>query len=179
MSTVANKTPVKADAKEGAPRSTSPISAEVKNLSALIENVIQIDAKTGIATVPTDTYERLLPEGLTKETIVQLNAHNAQIAAAATLAVGNTAIPVMTKHKDLDRVEFEMPTFGKDKFAVTFDRSRQVPDRSDGNTGGVRQQFGASRTSFEMYGTESRGELKKVKQELMSSAADAFAKMGK
>lgn len=150
------------------------IKQEVINIAAAIEKDITIDAKTGVATASPDLYARLLPEGLTPAIIKDLNDHNALFAAAATLALGDKAIPVMKKHKDLDRISLSIASVGKDGFGVNFDRSRQVPDRGADGAHGTKTKYGSASVEYVMYGTKSRGELLKVKAKLADDALAAF-----
>lgn len=179
MTTATKEAPVvlkAADLKTG-------IKQEIHNMAA----VIIADAKVGevaeggtaVVTTGKDLYERLLPEGLTLDIVQTVHDHHLQLAAAGTLAAGEIGLAAMKKDKKLNRVDLEIPATGKDSFGFQFDRSRQVPDRSPGNTGGTREKFGMGTTSFNMYGVQPKGQVDKVKKYLSQSAAEAFEKLGK
>jgi hypothetical protein len=151
------------------------VKQDIINIAAAIKKDMTLDAKTGVITVNKDLYERLLPEGLTKDTIELVQQHNTEFAAAAGLAIGEVAIPAMKKHKELERVSVSIPTVQKDAFNLNFDRSRQVPDRN-AEGGGTKTKFGSLGVEFQMYGAKSRGQLGKVKEHLSSLALDALGK---
>lgn len=146
------------------------IKYQVRELADTIAKEIKIDKATGVATVGEDLYTRTLPEGIDADVITKIQEHNTAFAAAGLLALGEAAIPVMKKNKELAGAELSVPTVGKDSFSFTFDRSRQVPD---GN-GGTKESFGTSGVKFNMYGAGSRGEGKKVKAELSEQALASF-----
>jgi hypothetical protein len=153
----------------------SDIKKPVTDLAAAFKKEITLDAKTGIATITPDTYEKLLPATITKESIEALQEYNSNVVAAATLALGELSIPAMKKHKDLDDVKLEIPMIGKDTLNVSFARARQVPNpqRGDGDPATLTK-FGSASVSFDMYSTGPRGELKKVKALLTEQAKAAF-----
>lgn len=168
MTTDTKKTDAKADNK---PRE---IKAEIVQLADKIKKEITIDGSTGVATVPKELYANTLPDGLTVDTIKQLQDHNSQFAAASYMALGEASIPVMKKHKDLDRSTLDIPTVGKDHFSLTFDRSGEV--RAPGG-GDPKTVYGTGRVAFNMYGTKNRGELSKVRDMLSEKAAAALGKL--
>lgn len=150
----------------------SQISNEVVALSDKIKKAVEVDASTGVITTPKDLYESLLPETLTIEQVKTLQEHNSQVIAASAKAVGELAIPLMAENKELDRVSLEIGVGHKDKINVTFDRSRQVPDRE---TNGTKTKHGIVSADYTMYGAKSRGEMLKVKNELAEAALKALA----
>lgn len=152
------------------------IKKEILDLATKLKSEFTLDHKTGIVAVTADAYEKLLPEGLTKEIVEQLQTYNTEMLAASTYMVGEMSIPAMTKNKDLDNVKLEMPMIGKDLLHVSFDRSRQVPSRGEDGVAGTKTKFGASSASFEIYSAGPRGELKKIKHMLAEQAAAAFGK---
>ena len=184
MTTVENKTTIVEEvlAAKGVANDAKPvngISQSTRNLGALIESAMTADTNTGALTVPADTFDRTLPEGHTREMYEQVQGHITQLVAASALATKNKGLEILKENKGLDKIEFTLPIVGKDNITVVFDRSRQVPDRSPDNTGGVRTQFGTTRVGYNVYGTETRGELKKIKNEGMEQASAAFGAMAK
>lgn len=152
------------------------IKQDILDLEKLLAKEMTI-GKDGVITVAEGTYIKLLPASVTEEQALELQAYNTRLAAAATLAVGNMAIPAIKKDKALDRVTMNMTTLGKDYLAVTFDRSRQVPSRDADNVpNGTKDKFGMTTVEYGMYGAKSRGELLKVKTMLSEMATAAFGK---
>lgn len=151
-----------------------PVKQEIVNMAELIKSRTTLDAATGVATVAKDLYEHLLPEDLPRETVERVQAVNAEIAAAATLAIGELAIPAMKKNKDLSRVTLNIPATGRDSFEVTFDRSRQV--RSAPGSDEMVTKFGTTNVGFVTYGTRNRGQLAAVKAQLAEQATKALGK---
>lgn len=153
----------------------SAIKPEIVEMAASISKVMTLDKSTGIATCEEGTYKNLLPEGLTEEIVVAVQDYNGKMAAAASLALGNAAIPAMTKNKDLNKATLTLPTVGKDYIGVNFDRSRQVPARDENNQPcGTKTKFGSTSAEYSMYATGSRGQLLAVKKELAEQALAAF-----
>jgi hypothetical protein len=153
------------------------IDQEVVNLAAAITADMQVDKETGIATVGTDLYERLLPEGLSIEVVKNLKAHDTKVLTATALALGEAAVPVMKKNRDLQQATLVMPTAGKDSFGATFIREKQVTvPGKEGQPATTSQVFGQVRVEATNYATGSRGELAKVKNVLRDLAWDTFNK---
>lgn len=155
----------------------SNIKPEIVALADKVKALMNMDKKSGIATVADDTYTKLMPEGLTKEIVEQVQTYNSQLVAAGALALGEAAIPVMKKNDAVDRATLTIPMVGKDYIGLSFDRSRQVPSRdADNNPNGTRTKFGSTSAEIVQYGTKSRGQLLNVKNLLGEKAAEAFGK---
>jgi hypothetical protein len=151
------------------------LKPETLEFAAKIKKEIKIDHKTGVATIDANFYASTLPEHITVKHIEDLQNHNAKFAAAAAHAFSEVAESSLKKHADVNRATFEVPTVKKDAFEMTYDRSRTVPSRNEDGTTGTAVQHGALRVAHRMYAAESVGELKKVKQLSVASAARAFA----
>lgn len=149
----------------------SDIRQETRDLAVRLKSAISIDPKTGLATIKDGTYQEHLPEGLTVEHVKALQLHNSNVAAAATLALGEEAIPLMKKHKDLERVSLEIPAVGKDKFEVVIDRHQVGRNPADGKE---IDTYGATRVKYVTYGVKPRGEMGKVRAQLAALAMDAL-----
>lgn len=151
-----------------------PINQETTNLAVLIKAAV----KPAAAVVgPKELYGQLInqiDEELTLDLVERLRKADEKIAAAAGLAWGEVSIPLMKKDPELQRTTFSLPMTGRDSLEVVFDRSRTVPDRSEGNTGGTRQQFGSLNVGMDLYGTRNRGQLSAVKAKLKADAAKAL-----
>ncbi len=148
----------------------SDIKPAVLDMSKQIKVEIALDKATGVATVPADLYERLLPDGLTVGAIKIQQEHNSVFAAATLHALGQVAVPALHKNKDIDSVDLSVPTVGKDTFNASVQRSRQVPNRTPDGVSGTTTKFGSSSIEFNMYGTKSRGQIAKVKDALSAEA---------
>jgi hypothetical protein len=171
MSKVAEKKPAAKAADK------SPIKQEITELSEQIAAVMTMDKKTGVCTVPDGIYVKLLPAGITEEIVKDVQTYNSNFATAAALTVGEAAIPVMKKDKELLNASLEIKTVGKDTIGVSFDRSRQVPSRDENNQpNGTKTKFGSTSVEIVSYGAKTRGQLKLVKEML---AEKAFASFGK
>jgi hypothetical protein len=149
------------------------IKQATRDLADRIRKEIKIDPKTGKAEVPADLYVNTLPEGVTKEHVEAVDNHNTLFAAASYLALGEEAIPVFKKHKNLNEVTVEIPTVGKSKFEGIFERSSQV--RAPGATEATTK-YGTGSMKLDFYGgAQHRGEFKKVRDHLVDQAASTLA----
>lgn len=146
-----------------------------RELADKIVKHIKIDAKTGIAdpehlkTVFVDN----LPEGLTKEHVEALDTFIPQFAAASYLALGEAAVPVFKKHKNLELpATIEIPTVGKSAFKGAFERSSMV--RAPGQEPVAK--FGTGSMKLDFYGMgANRGEFKKVRDHLTDLATSVLS----
>lgn len=137
----------------------------------VVAKTLQIDESTGVGTVSKETYEQTLPEGITIDTVKTLQEHNGYFIAAASKALGEAAIPVLKKNAELEKVTLSIPVGHKDQINIDFQRSRQVPDRE---SNGTKTKHGVLMASYDMYGSKSVGDLKKVKTELAEAALKAL-----
>lgn len=149
----------------------SDIKQEVLDLAAKLKAGISI-AKDGNVTVAEGLFEQNLPEGVTMEVLKEAQAHTNTFIAAAASVLGNEAIGVMKKNAELQSVSMSIPTVGKDSIDMVFKRESQVP--SAAGEGTTNTKYGVLSTKFSMYGTGSRGQLLKVKQDLSEKASAAF-----
>lgn len=144
------------------------IKAEVLELAEKLRKDITV-AKNGEGAVPEGFYEKLLPEGVSMDQLKSIQAHNTNLIAAAGLVFGEKSIEVLKSHKDLEQTSLTIPTVGKDNLGFNFTRTRQVP-----GDGGTVTKYGSLSVKAETYGTGSRGQLLKVKQQLSEAATSAF-----
>lgn len=165
------------------------LKPETLEFSKQIHKAIKMDHKTGVASIDQDFYAGTLVDAVPAKIAEQfpgigehmpaivegIQNHNAKVAAAGAHAFSQIAESTLKKNGDLTRATFEMPTIKKDAFEMTYDRSRTVPSRNEDGTTGTAVQHGALRVAHRMYAAESVGELKKVKQLSVASAARAFA----
>lgn len=149
----------------------SEIKQEVLDLAAKLKAGITI-GKDGQATVEEGLYEKHLPEGVSMESLTTIQKHNSLFIAASAEAVGSQAIAAMKKNAELAQISVGIPIVGKDSLDITFQRERHIPSAS-GDEGTI-VKYGSLQAKYNMYGTGSRGQLLKVKQDLSERATSAF-----
>lgn len=154
----------------------SDVKQSITDLVAKISSDFAI-AKDGAVTVKDGVFIRNLPEGVTEEQAVQLQQYNQNFIAAAAHTVGEAAIPVMKKNKELMDINVNIPTIGKDSIDIGFNRERMVhvPNAKEGAPSS-QPKYGSLTISVNQYGTEiKKGDLKKIKIALAEKAQAAFA----
>ncbi len=155
--------------KEAATKEFKDASAEVVALSD--SQIALIAGVPGARTIPAEWYENNLPDGLTKEGYLKFAEHNSNVAAATMRTLGLVSITDMKADKALEKATLDVPTFGKDKFSATFQRSNEVVVPSpDGGTAGTKTVFGRAGISFDQYGLGRRGQVAVVKNFLSAKA---------
>lgn len=154
------------------------VRQEIVNMAEAIKADMKIDAESGVATVGADLYARLMPEELTPEIVERVQVYNGELASAAALALGESSIPLMKKHKDLRSTTLVIPATGRDTLGVTFEQSRQVSAGivEKGQPAVMRDKFGHTHVEFRMQGNHKRGDLKAVFETLEAKAAKALGK---
>jgi hypothetical protein len=146
------------------------ISAEVKAIADAIKKEIKIEGGTVI--VPSDVYVKTLPEGLSEDQVKAVQKHNSNFFPAATLAVGDLAIPLFKKDKTLEQVSGEFKMVGRDHFDVTINRSRESRNPSNNQ---ISTTYGAISATMVTHGAKaSRGQMNEVKQHLQEAALKAY-----
>lgn len=160
---------------------TKPIKQEIKNLAAAIKADLTIDPKTGAGTLPKNMYERLLPEEVSVDMVEKVASANADIAAALGLAVGEASLPLMKKHKELERVTANLGATGRDRFEAVFDRTYEVPVSEVGADGkrvmtGRETRFGQLRVGFNSFGTRNAGQMALIKTSMQQQAMAMLTK---
>lgn len=151
------------------------LKEETKELAKSIQKELKLDGEK--ITCPEDLYTKTLPEGITPDIIKTISKHNANIVAAAGLAVGMISNEAMKKDKKIERITMEMPTVGKDHIDFNYDRSREVPARDEnGNPAGTRSKLGSLTVNMTNYAAKPHGQLNAVKRFLSEQAIEAFGK---
>lgn len=136
------------------------LAPEIIDLSKKIEKEISFN-EAGVASLGKDFYESTLPEGLTTDMVSKIQKHHQNLASATGLALTNTAVPYMKKHKDINTVELVMPVL-KDKLEGSFDRSKTYPARGEGAE--PLTKYGVLNMNFTVNGAvNQRGTLKKIR----------------
>jgi len=145
------------------------INDKVLSLSAQIAASVTVDKEAGkvdykVEEGKDNVYVQNLPEGITAETVAQINDYNALFVAAGTHAVGNAGIDAFVANKDLTRVNATLPTVGKDAVKISMERTKPLP----GQEGVVT--YGSVQAQFDVYADGNRGQLKLVKTALRERA---------
>lgn len=159
----------------------TPISAETIALAAALRKGATIDKKSGVVTLADEqAFVSNLPETVTKEQAVALNKYTTQFVAAASLVTGELGNDAMKKNKELEQATLTVPTIARDKFSVSYDRSREVnvPGRN-GEPATKKTAYGGISASFSISSVKGSGDLGKVKAQLAEAAAAAFADLAK
>lgn len=152
------------------------LKPEVLDLAAQLTKGIKVNPDGGI-TVEKDVFYSALPEGLTEQACKDVQKYTQNFVAAAGLTIGEQAIGVMTKNKELARVEGEVPTVGHDKAKYVFDRHYERTARNP-QTGDEMQivKQGQMGVSYTVQGAKNVGQLSKVREFLNDQAAEKFGK---
>jgi hypothetical protein len=151
------------------------LKPETEAFAAQVKGAMKIEHTKGNATafavVDPSFYASTLPDSITVKQIEDLQSHNALFAAGTARALSQLSEEFMKKHKDVTRVSADITTVKKDGFELTYDRERSVPSRNEDGTTGTAAQYGSIRVAHRAYAAEAVGELKKVKQLSVQSAA--------
>lgn len=150
--------------------SNTEIKSDVVELSKTLKGKIKI-GDNGVATIEAGTYTSLLPEGVSEDTVKKLQGFHSELAAAATLATGELAVPYLKKNKDVGSVDLSIPMVGKDTLDVSIKREKVVTNPTSKAQTTV---YGAATAGFSVYSTRPRGEMLKVKSHLAELAMKAL-----
>lgn len=111
---------------------TLNLTPEVAKLSSqLIKKLVVSD--DGTITPDKKLHEELLPEGMTADTLKQVQAHYSNLLAASAHAVGTLAQDFLKKHKKIEEVHMDKFHIGRDSIRVNYKRSVEV-----GGIGGAK-----------------------------------------
>lgn len=135
----------------------SKLKPEITELSDKLQAALKITKEglldDSVKEAVASLYTSNLPGDLTIDTVQAVRNYDTSFVAAGANAVGQAAIPVMTKNKDLQDVTVRFPMTGKDALEVNFNRDGSVQPK------------------LRMYGTKSVGQLGVIKSELKEKAA--------
>lgn len=147
------------------------LSPEMQKLTQRLEKEFKVGEGHQI-NIDKSLYKDLLPEGLTVDDVDRVQRHHANLAAAATIALGHVAVPYLKKHKDVNTVELTMP-LQKDVFEAAFERRKEYPGRGDGAEKIVK--WGVVTAGLTVHGAVgSRGVMKKARAYLNDFTKDAI-----
>lgn len=152
---------------------STTINAEVRLLADTFKDGITLGEK-GVATAAADLYEKTLPEGMTKEGYLKFQAHHVNVAAATMLALGEISTEAMKLDKTLDRTSVTIPTFGKDSFNATFQRSKEVVVPNQDGPAGTKTVYGSAQVSYDQHGLGKRGQVAAVRNFLAENTKSAL-----
>ena len=138
----------------------------------------KMKADGGMVELDKEFYAETLPEGLTMDTVKQLQKHNANVVAGVGMAFGEVSIEAMKKDKQLKETQFST-NIGKDTvggvFRREYEKSMGIP--KDGEERKTETAYGQLNMSYKVHGAAgSRGALKKVRDGLNAMARDALTK---
>jgi hypothetical protein len=168
------------------------LKPEVEEFSQKFRDASKIEHKKGDAqafvvtdaTFYTSTLDQALNPKLVEkfpgiiealpEIINDVQTHNTRVVAGVARGVSQLGEAYLVKHKDVTRVSADVTTIKKDGIEVTYDRERTVPSRNEDGSMGTATQHGSLRVAVRSYAAEAVGELKKVKQLSVQSAARAY-----
>lgn len=145
---------------------SNEVKEDVRALAKTLKGKISI-GENGVASIDKDTYVTLLPETVSEPAVRALQGFHSELAAAATLATGELAIPYLKKNKDVGSVNLSIPMIGKDTLDVSIKREKVVTNPASGEK---TTTYGAATTGFSVYSTRPRGEMAKVKSHLAELA---------
>jgi hypothetical protein len=150
----------------------SPFKVDTLALATQTRKRVKIN-KDGTADVPAELYEELLniaDPSIDVATAKKVQAAHSNIVAGFTLGVGENGLDAMKKHPKIEQVTAELKA-GRDEIEVVLNRSREINDMK--NPGGDKlTQYGATTVKYTVRGTANSGELKKVRQHILSQGAE-------
>jgi hypothetical protein len=150
------------------------INPEVAALSERIVAGVKADGKIegGDHVASAALYASLLPEGLTIEQAEGFAKFHSVLYPAMGKAAGELGVPAFVADKELQKINLQLPTIGKDVIRANFERERTFPDQQ---TKGTITKMGQVQIDHQIYGTKNRGEVTKVKSYLSALALEALA----
>lgn len=163
--------------KDKAEAPKSAVKQEVLDLSKKIAEGLTLDKKTGQGEAADDIYTANLPEGLAVETVKAVSDYNTTFVAAGTHAFGNLAIEAMKSTKGLSEANVQIKMFGKDTLGVSVQRTKEYknPLAKEGESGTITKH-GVISTTYDVVAGANRGQLKVVRNEMASVAAEFLSK---
>lgn len=149
------------------------VPERISAIAAIGEQELKIGT-AGVVEVPADFAEKLLPEGLTMETVEAVQDLTGEVVSGLGLALGNLGIKAFKKDPKLEQVSASFK-FGKDVHNATFQRVREVPINRPGEERKTAPKYGVLSNSVTVHGAGNKGNLRKVRQHLSAEAAKVLA----
>ena len=152
---------------------TIKFNNDLLEIEQKIAPLLKINGETGHITLAdgvTD-FASLLPEGQTLESHLAHQKSMDLLEAGLELASVKMATEAMKTNKDLQQVSYEIPSFGKNFFAGTLNRTGQ--SRAPGATE-VKNYVGCvSVAKHEIVSTRTKSEFKNIKSYFKQIAEEA------
>ena len=160
-------------------------SALVRSLAnSLIENITEQskrkerkDAETGnvVAVVDTKFVDRnAVNEIISKELDIAMVKKSQELTssltAAATLACGELAVPILKKNKDITGIALSVPVL-RDKIEVVVERERMVGGPGQEKT----KRYGYTTPKYSVAANNNSGELKIARSTVSAMMAEALS----
>ena len=150
----------------------SELNTTIRTLADDIKKTATIDKATGAITFSAATFEDSLKSAdISIDTYKSVKAHDVNLVAAATLAVGELSIPVMKDNKELVKTEGSFKTIGRDKISVEFQRSKEF---GNPKTGEKTTHYGLASASQSNSATKDAGQFSVVRAQLKEQAKKAW-----
>lgn len=152
------------------------VPADVLELSKKAKAAMKVDG--GVINLEDEFYAGTLPEGITMDTVKELQKHDTNFVSAIGHAFGQASIEAMKKDKQLEETQITT-NLGKDVvggvFRRSYEKSLGIP--KDGEERKTETAYGQLNMSYKKHGSAgSRGSLKKVRDSLNAEARAALAK---
>lgn len=146
------------------------IDAEVRRIADIIKPAAKAAFDSnGTGNLGKTLYtESLLPADLTPEVVQRFMGHHRAVQAGMALGVGEAGFEFMQANPDIKAVRADLPTFGKDHYAVKVEQSRNVAGT---------MSYGIVKVSHELHGTGKNDPMVQVKDVLSNQARDLWAKL--
>lgn len=145
---------------------------EIKdNVRNLADNIKIEISENGTAVINEEQYAETLDSiKMSLDDVKKIQKHNATVIAAATLALGEAAVPFMKKNTDISQVSLEMK-MGRDNATIHFDRSVEKPNGKDE----TKTVYGVSDIFYRSQAGANLTDLKRVQEHLSKLAQEELS----
>ncbi len=148
------------------------ISPVVQDMAKKIKANLEFDAKSGVCTEKTESFEACLPEDLSIDTVRRVVDHNANFVAAGALAFGELAVAAMSKNKSLTEASAELKMVSRDSVSFVMEREHTYQNRL--GSGDSVTKHGVITSNYHVKGGKNSGQLKAVRSHMNEIAAKAL-----
>lgn len=149
------------------------VSANVAQLADSIRKDLKIGEAGVAADLGKDFFERNLPENISMADVKRVDGFRSDLIAAATLALGETAIDAFKKDKNLPQVSLQIKT-NQDKIQVQIDRERKFPNRMGGEGAPDIVRHLQANVRYKVASAGDRGAFKQVRDHLREQGSKIF-----
>lgn len=152
---------------------TNPIdklNPEVRRIADLIKPAAKAAFdNNGTSNLGKTIYtEQLLPADLPAEMVERFMGHHRIVQAGLALGGAEAGFEFMEANPDIKQVRVDLPTFGKDHYALSVKQSQNVAGT---------MSYGIVKVSHELHGTGKDDPLVQVKSIIGAKARDIWAKL--